>query len=68
MTKQQLRNRYKEVHSKPIADYVLGLKKLPSKEEFVLEYVRQTSRKEKPSKKKKTARRNYEFIVENGIV
>ena len=66
--KEEQRNKFRQNHSQKVADYVLGLKSLPEKEEFIRNYASLTSLRDSPSKKRKLGRRNYDFIVRFGLV
>ena len=65
---EQDREKFIEIHSTNISQYVLGLNDLPSKEEFIENYVKLTSQKAKPSKKRKSAESTYEWLKENGLL
>lgn len=65
---EQDREKFVDVHSTKISQYVLGLNDLPSKEEFVENYVKLTSMKRAPSRKRRSAEKTYEWLKENGLL
>lgn len=60
-------DRFQEVHSKEIANWVFDLKgKALNKKEFAEEYAKISKGKGSMCQKRKNARQTFDFIVKNG--
>ena len=61
---EKFRNRFIEIHSVKVSQYILGLNDLPLKEEFIENYRKLSTTR----KKKKSARKTYEFLEKYGLL
>ena len=66
---QSFIERFREVHSKGIADFVSGLKgEKVKRSDFVGKYVDTTSMRRTPCKKRRQANKTFNFLIKHGWI